>query len=87
MKASASLYFVGFQCAFPNIVELPVPPNGFGAKLDLIHEFHRERGLDIRRGSGHRRNDHDYVRWCFPGRADAEAFKAIFGGSLVISEI
>jgi len=22
---------------FPNIVELPAPPNGFGAKLDLIH--------------------------------------------------
>lgn len=27
---------------FPNIVELKISPNGLGAKLDLIHEFHRE---------------------------------------------
>jgi hypothetical protein len=38
---------------YPNIVELPVPPNGFRAKLDLIQEFHRERGLDIRLRRGH----------------------------------
>jgi hypothetical protein len=64
---------------FPNIVELPVPPNGFGKTLDLIHEFHSERGLDIRRGRGQRRNDQDFVRWCFASCADAEAFKTKFG--------
>jgi hypothetical protein len=37
---------------FPHIVELPMPPNGFGKKLDLIHEFHHQRGLDIRCGRG-----------------------------------
>lgn len=42
---------------FPNIVELKVPPNGLGPKLDLIHEFHRQRGLDIRRGRGQARVD------------------------------
>lgn len=70
-----------YERDFPNIVELPVPPNGFGAKLDLIHEFHRERGIDIRRGTGKRRDDQDFVRWCFADRADAEAFKERFGGS------
>jgi len=67
---------------FPNIVELPVPPNGFGAKLDSIHEFHRQRGLEARRGRGQRRNDQEYVRWCFADRADAEAFERFFGGEL-----
>ena len=64
---------------FPNIVELPVPPNGFGKTLDLIHDFHRERDLEARRGRGQRRNDQDYVRWCFADRADAEAFEKLFG--------
>lgn len=63
----------------PNTVELKMPPNGFGKKLDLIYEFHRERGLDIRRGRGQRRDDQHYVRWCFADRTDAEAFKKCFG--------
>ena len=62
----------------PYIIELKMPPNGLGAKLDLIHEFHRQRGLDIRRGRGERRNDQDYVRWCFANREDAEAFEKAF---------
>lgn len=33
-----------------NIVELAVPPNGFGAKLDLIHLSHSDRGLQPRAG-------------------------------------
>jgi hypothetical protein len=32
----------------PRIVEVKMPPYGLGAKLDLIHEFHRKRGLDVR---------------------------------------
>jgi len=63
---------------FPNIVELIVPPNGFGRTLDSIHEFHRQRGLEARRGRGQRRDDQDYVRWCFASRDDADAFKTAF---------
>ena len=61
----------------PYIVELKIPPNGLGTKLDLIHEFHRKRGLDIRRGRGQRRDDQDYVRWCFANHNDAEAFENV----------
>jgi hypothetical protein len=53
-------------------------PNGFGKKLDLIYEFHRQRGLDIRRGRGHRHDAQDYMRWCFADRADANAFEKYF---------
>ena len=70
---------------FSNIVELPVPPNGFGTKLDLIHEFHRDRGIEARSGRRQRRNDQEFVRWCFADNADAEAFKISFGGQLVSS--
>jgi hypothetical protein len=39
-----------------------MPPGGLGAKLTSIHEFHRERGLDIRNGCYERRDDQDFVR-------------------------
>ena len=65
---------------YPNIVKLAVPPNGFGAKLDAMYEFHRSRGLDDRRGRGQRRDNQDCVRWCIANRSDAEAFEKAFGG-------
>ena len=65
---------------FPNIVELEVPPNGFGVKLDAMYEFHRERGLEPRRGRGQRRGNQDFVRWCFGNRADARDFAKAFSG-------
>ena len=65
---------------FPKIVELEVPPNGFGVKLDSMYEFHRQRGLETLRGRGQRRDNQDYVRWCFANRGDAEVFAKVFGG-------
>jgi hypothetical protein len=59
---------------------LAVPPNGFGATLDAMYEFHRERGLADRRGRGQRRDNCDYVRWCFANPADANEFAKIFDG-------
>lgn len=64
----------------PFKVELQMPLGGLGKTLDMIHAFHCERGLDIRRGRGQRRDDQDYVRWCFADLADAEAFGKTFGG-------
>jgi len=66
---------------FPHIVELQVPPNGFGAQLDAMYEFHRKRDLEARRGRGERREERNFVRWCFANRSDAEAFAKTFGGS------
>jgi hypothetical protein len=69
--------------ACPHIVEVPVPPNGLGAALVSMHAFHRERGLDLRRGRNQRREHQDFVRWCFRQRIDAEAFAKAFGGKLI----
>lgn len=69
--------------SFPYIVELPMPPGGLGRTLDLMHAFHHERGIELQRGRFQRRDDQDFVRWCFARREDAEVFKTNFGGELI----
>lgn len=69
---------------YPHMVEMPVPAGGLGAKLDPIHGFHRDRGLIPYPGRWQRREDQDFVRWCFADRRDAEAFMAAFGGVLLL---
>ena len=61
---------------FPNIVELQVPPNGFGAKLDLFYRFRLDRGLQARHGRGQRRGEHDFVRWIAPMPKRSKQFLA-----------
>lgn len=68
---------------FPNIVELPMPSGGFGSRLDAMHDFHSERGLGSLRGQLQRRDDQEFVRWCFAESGDAEAFLQQFGGRLI----
>jgi hypothetical protein len=65
---------------FTHIVEVPMPAGGFGNQLDAIHSFHRDRGISIRNGTPQRRNDQEFVRWCFATREDADAFAEQFNG-------
>jgi hypothetical protein len=67
----------------PHIVEIAVPPNGLGSALLSIYTFHRERGLDLRRGRTQQRESQDFVRWCFKRRNDAEDFSKLFSGKFV----
>ena len=39
---------------FPHIVEIAVPPGGLGKRLDAMYDWHRERGIEVHRGSGRR---------------------------------
>jgi hypothetical protein len=68
---------------FPHIVELALPEGGFGRTLDAIHDFHRLRGIESRRGRRQRRDEQEYVRRCFVDPADANAFAAEFGGTRI----
>lgn len=70
---------------FPHIVEMAVPPGGFGRQLDLMYDWHREHGIEDRRGSGRREDTRDFVRWCFADPTMAADFAAAFGGSVVTS--
>jgi hypothetical protein len=71
------------QRDFPHIVEMSVPPSGFGVRLDSMYQFLRERNIEARRGRGQRRDDRDFIRWCFANRPDAEDFAKSFGGRFI----
>ena len=68
---------------YPHIVELMVPLNGFGTKLNVMHNWHFNRGIQAQRGSGRYHKGRHYVRWCFGGSEDAKAFQDEFGGELI----
>ena len=68
---------------FPHVVEIAVPPRGLGAQLDVMHHFHRARGIQACIGRGRRDGGRDYLRWYFTRPAVANAFAAEFGGTKV----
>jgi hypothetical protein len=65
---------------YPHIVELPLPPSGFRSQSDDMLAFHRERGIEPRRGRGWHDDEQYYVRYCFADPAHADAFRERFGG-------
>jgi hypothetical protein len=72
---------------YPHIVEMRVPSRGLGRRLDDMHDWHRARFLESRRGHGRSEAQAQeivsYIRWCFKDPRDAEDFKAAFGGLMV----
>jgi hypothetical protein len=65
---------------YPHIVELALPPGGFRSRSDAMLAFHRERGIQIRRGQGRNDDGQFYVRYCFADPIHADAFCDQFGG-------
>ncbi len=68
---------------YPHIVEMPVPESGFGNQLTAMHDWHRERGIESRRGGSTRIELIEYVRWCFADAETADAFSVAFGGERI----
>ena len=70
---------------FPHMVEITVPLGGLGKRLDAMHSFHGERGLQHRNGCRRRdRDGRDHIRWCFGDPATADEFASLFGGRRLI---
>lgn len=71
----------------PHIVEIQVPSDGLGIRLNDMHDWHYARLLEARRGHGRTdvadREVVSYIRWCFEKLQDAEDFRLTFGGALV----
>ena len=64
---------------FPHRVEMIVPKDGFGKRLDAMRDWHRARSIRPRLGRGRRDgNNRDYVTWCFADAAMADSFRASF---------
>lgn len=58
---------------------------GLGGRLDALHAFQIERGIESRLGNG--RPDQEgrgFIRRCFADRATAEAVMTQFGGTPVV---
>jgi hypothetical protein len=70
---------------YPHIVELPLPSGGFRSQSDDMLAFHRERGIEPRRGRGWHNDEQYYVRYCFADPAHADAFRDQFGGERTTS--
>jgi hypothetical protein len=71
---------------YPHIVELVVPPNGFGLRLDAMMAFHRVRRIEDKRGRSSVRDGKHYCRWCFADTETANGFCDTFGGVLLQPE-
>lgn len=68
---------------YPYIVELPVPENGFGDQLDVMHLFHVNVGIEARQERGRYDEGRHYIRWCFADPQHATSFQALFGGEVI----
>ena len=64
-------------------VEIVVPEDGLGRRLEDMHDFHRQRAITDHYVPGRRDGERDYVRWFFKDLATAEAFATQFSGTLV----
>lgn len=62
---------------FPHLVDIVVPEGGLGRRLDAMHEWLRERGLEARRGGG----GIGVSRWCFADPRAADEFAEVHGGT------
>lgn len=58
----------------PYWVDLPIPEGGLGRNIDRMHDWHSERGLPVRAGSG----GLWVARFCFADKANAESFAVAF---------
>ena len=69
---------------FPHIVEMLLPPTGFGNRLNAMFDWHTANGIESQRGPERREVvDHDiryFVRWCFADRATAKHSRRNFPG-------
>jgi hypothetical protein len=67
--------------AFPHFVDIKVPPEGLGTKLDAMYDFHMRHGIQPKRGHGRHDASGSVIRWCFADPAFAVEFARAFGAS------
>jgi hypothetical protein len=72
-----------FKREFPHIVEVAVPRGGLGKRLDAMHTFHAERGIEACLGRGRREDNQDYLRWYFADPTTAASFAIELSGEFL----
>ena len=64
-----------------------MPPGSLGKRLDAMHTFHAERGIEACLGLGRREDNQDYLRWYFADPTTAASFAIEFSGAFLTSPI
>jgi hypothetical protein len=72
-----------FKREFPHIVEVAVPSGGLGKRLDAMHTFHVDRGIEACLGRGRRVDNQDHLRWYFGDPTTAASFAIEFSGEFL----
>jgi hypothetical protein len=68
---------------FPFVVQIAVPDDGFGLKLDAINAWHRYSNNKQRRGRPQSLGERKFWRWCFKDFETADKFRTRFGGEVM----
>jgi hypothetical protein len=68
---------------FPFVVQIAVPDDGFGLRLDAINAWHRYSKNKQRRGRPQSLGEKKFWRWCFKEFESADKFRQRFGGEVV----
>jgi hypothetical protein len=68
---------------FPFVVQIAVPDDGFGSRLDAINAWHRYSKNKQRRGRPQSLGEKKFWRWCFKEFESADKFRQRFGGEVV----
>jgi hypothetical protein len=65
---------------YPHIVALALPDGGFVRALEGMHDFHRLRGIQSWNCRRQRRDEQEFVRWCFASVSTPTTSPNSFGG-------
>jgi hypothetical protein len=63
---------------FPHIVDVAVPPNGLGTRLNAMHDFHAHHEIHAHQTRGRHSDGRYYIRWYFAEPTIAAAFASEF---------
>ena len=67
---------------FPFVVKTTVPPGGFGKRLNAMHSFHRDRGIQLAVLPHQHDAGSNYLLWCFDSPPIAEKFAEEFSSQV-----
>jgi hypothetical protein len=68
---------------FPFVVQIAVPDDGFGSRLDAINAWHLYSKNKQRRVQPQSIGEKKFWRWCFKDFETAEKFRLRFGGEVL----
>ena len=67
---------------FPFVVKTNVPPGGLGRRLNAMHAFHLDRGIQLAVFPHQHDVGGDYLLWCFDSPPIAEKFAEEFSSQV-----